>query len=108
MTSVTTIPTGPYALHAFVYPTREVHRLEPYGRVTFRFIYQNRPPEARYAVVGHYNAAAHTDEFLVWDLFKALKKSSDGDLIEPRPRLRHDDLNAAIMATVLLFGSETP
>jgi hypothetical protein len=98
-------PTGPYALHAFVYPTRDVQRLEPYGRVSFQHIYQARPPEARYAIAGYYNVVAGGDEFLVWDLFGTMKRQDGGKVIEPLPKFRHADLDAAIMATVLTFGS---
>lgn len=94
---------GPYKLHAYVL-NGHVIRMSPFGRVTFTRIYQNRPKEARYAVAGHYSVELHADRFIAWDLFNVLKDPNSGLAAEPKPRLTHTDLDAAIMATVLLYN----
>jgi hypothetical protein len=93
---------GPYMLRAYVRHGQVLRFEEKLGRMTFTRIYQNRPNEARYAIAGHYSVVTHADEFLVWDLFE-VKKDPDNQIVEPRLRLRHDDLDAAIMAAVLLY-----
>jgi hypothetical protein len=95
-----------YALHAYVLADRTVQRFDPFGRTTFHKIYQERPPEARYAIVADYNVELHRDRFLVWDLFKTLKRDGYKHLVPPEPRLTHGNLKAALMATVMLFGGE--
>lgn len=93
-----------YALHAYVMPG-QVQRLEPHGRVTFVHIYQNRPPDARYAVAEEYK-----NKFIVWDLFETTVRITGAQILASptpaAPRFTHDDLDAAIAATVLLYGKE--
>lgn len=73
------------------------------GRVTFAWIYQNRPNEARYAIVSTWDCNTHRWQYEVLDLFSTLKDQSNG-LTPPTPRWVHEELSAAIMATVLMYG----
>lgn len=102
MAAATSTPSGPYRLHAFI-QHGNVIRYEPMGGVSFTHIYQSRPNDARYAVAGHYSVALHDRTYLVWDLYGVLKDPVDHKLLEPKPVLKHDDLDAAIMAAVLLY-----
>lgn len=96
-----------YGVRAWIMQDRSVRRVEPYSRVTFRQIYQNRPDEAHYVVAAYYNVALSTDRYVVWDLFEAVRNGVAGhNVYAPKPRLTHDDLDAAITATVMLYGKE--
>ena len=102
MAVATQTPSGPYRLHAFI-QHGNVIRYEPMGGVSFTHIYQSRPNEARYAVAGHYSAELHDRTYLVWDLYGVLRDPLSSLVAEPEPVLKHDDLDAAIMAAVLLY-----
>jgi len=78
---------------------------DPPPTASFAQIYQSRPRDCRYAVVAMWDVARYADRFYVFDLFN-VKKTPKNELVVPRPRLVHDHLDAAIMATVLLYNKE--
>lgn len=92
-----------YHIHAYVCAGGVHKRQSVQGRVTFAWVYQNRPNEARYAVVSTWNCIAHTWRYEVLDLFNVMKDPAN-NLIPPAPRWMHEELSAAIMATVLMYG----
>ena len=106
MARVTTVPLrNHYKLFAWVCGADCVRRMEqPSARAPFHHIYQNRPKDCRYAVCGEYDMATGADRYFVWDLFNVMKDPSDGSVITPKPRLTHSDLDAIIMATVMLYN----
>lgn len=71
--------------------------------VTFTWIFQNRPKDCRYAVTSQWDIARHEHRYFVFDLFDVMV-GPDSDVQAPRPRFTHSDLEAAIMATVLLYN----
>jgi hypothetical protein len=73
---------------------------------TFTQIYQQRPADCRYAVVSQWSMAQHVDAYFTFDLLNVEKHRDTGEVIEPKPRIAHYDLDAAIMATVLLYNKE--
>lgn len=79
---------------------------DPPPTVNFAQVYLKRPPDCRYAIVGKWNYPTGADRFYTFDLFAVKKNSDNGELLTPLPRLRHDDLDAIIMATVLLYNSK--
>ncbi|WP_309646038.1 hypothetical protein [Phenylobacterium sp.] len=97
---------GRYQLHAYVCGVDCVRRYDNLGTVTFTKIYQQRPKNCRYAVAGSWDIAINAERYLVWDLFTTMRKGAHGELITPKPKLQHHDLDAAVMATVLLYGEE--
>jgi hypothetical protein len=92
-----------YVLQAYV-ASGSVKRLTPISTVTFTQVYQGRTQEYRYAVAGQWDVAEHAWRYLVWDLFDAMLQDPFNQLIPPAPRLTHTDLDAAIMATVMLYN----
>lgn len=104
----TTLPgvgSDRYQLHAYV-ASGKVIRRTPSSTATFTQVYQLRLSDYRYAVVSQWDCAEHSWRYLVWDLFNVKKWVGDyGEtLITPAPRLTHTDLDAAIMATVMLYN----
>jgi hypothetical protein len=97
-----------YRVYAYVCSVTCVRRVDqdPPPSATFTQIYRLRPADCRYAVVGVWDFNLNSDRFIVWDLFNVLKNPATGNLAMPRPRLQHTDLDAAIMATVLLYNKE--
>lgn len=98
--------TSRYLAHAYVCDASCVKRLPGIGSVSFSWVYQHRPKACRYAVVSQWDVVKHADQFIVWDLFEALRRLPSGELLPPKPRLVHDDLDAAIMATAMLYDME--
>lgn len=97
-----------YRLHAYVCGPGCVRWSDQHSTVTFEWIYLNRPDECRYAVAGKWSTKKHGEEVLVWDLFDARQTRTRGKitLIPPRPKIRTDELDAAIMASSMLYDSE--
>jgi hypothetical protein len=94
-----------FRLHAYVCSVTCVKRSgDPPPTVNFAQIYLQRPIDCRYAVAGIWNCGR--ERYYVFDLFEVKKNSDNGELLTPMPRLVHDDLDAAIMATVLLYNKE--
>lgn len=91
-----------YRIRAWVSPDG-YHPPPTDSTVTFKWIYQNRPNGPRYAVGSYWNVEHHRDHFLVWDLFNVMRDPGSGHVVEPHPTLTHHDLDAAVMATVLLY-----
>lgn len=96
-----------YRCHAFVCSVTCVKRTDrdPPPTATFQQIYRQRPADCRYVVVGVWapDPSKNCERFAVFDLFE-VKKDQFNVLIEPKPRFMVDDLDAAIMATVLLYN----
>jgi hypothetical protein len=94
-----------FRLYAYVCSVTCVKRSgDPPPTVNFAQVYLKRPPDCRYAIVGKWNYPTHGDRYYVFDLFEVKKNNDNGELLTPMPRLVHDDLDAAIMATVLLYN----
>jgi hypothetical protein len=75
---------------------------------TFTQIYQQRPADCRYAIVSQWSLARHVDAYFVFDLFEVKKDASTGELIEPKPRLSHYDLDAAISGRFMTCAATSP
>lgn len=96
-----------FHLHAYVCSGVCVHRMstdDSHPTRNFTQVFVKRPNKCRYAVVGQWTSQQR-QVFLVFDLFKVDKvpKLGGDELITPEPVLTHDDLDAAIMGTVLLY-----
>lgn len=94
-----------FRLYAYVCSVTCVKRTDrdPPPTANFAQVYLGRPVDCRYAVVSIWDYCKG-DRFYVFDLFEVKKNSDNGELLTPTPRLVHDDLDAAIMATVLLYN----
>lgn len=102
-------PTGNrYHLHAYVCGGACVRRVDTSDppTCTFRQVFTNRPDGCRYAVVSQWDMMGNKSRYLVFDLFRTNAKFSNdaAAIIPPKPRLVHDDLDAAIMGTVMLYN----
>jgi hypothetical protein len=93
-----------YRIHAYVRAGGIIRRHSVTSRVTFKWVYQNRPDECRYAVISAWDNQVRAWRYGVLDLFNVLKDSETNELIPPEPRWKSDDCSAAIMTTVLLYG----
>lgn len=78
-----------------------------FQRVTFQHVYARRPDNCRYAVVSTWDQNTCSRQYEVLDLFNVLKDGMN-KLTPPAPRWINEDLNAAIMTTVLLYGTPQP
>lgn len=90
-----------YQLHAYVCAPGCVHWTEWMGTVSFRWIYMSRPNDCRYAVASKWN-----EQVLVWDLYSVEKFTATDELITPDPMRVHESVDAAIMATALLYDEK--
>lgn len=93
-----------YRIHAYVRHGAVHKRQSMLGRVTFPWVYQHRPEEYRYAVVSRWDVNTRSWRYEVLDLFEVLKDPMN-KLTPPAPRWTHEDLSAAIMTTLLMYGS---
>lgn len=95
-------------LWAFICSHTCVKRMDgdPPPTATFAQIYQQRPPDCRYAILSRWDLVNHFDCYYAVDLFEVKRDLNTNELITPPSRLRHDDLDAIIMATVLLYNKE--
>lgn len=98
---------GRYKMHAYVCGQACVKRASPpISSCDFHTIWIQRPEDCRYAVVSEWDVVEHRDRFIVFDLFEAgvdWGGKGTGKAIEPVPTTMTDDLDAAIMATSLLY-----
>lgn len=92
-----------YTLYAYVCNGACVRRSDVDGTVAFEAVFVKRPQDCRYAIVGLWDVVSHGERILVWDLFETLQKARSGKLIEPKPLMQCDDVDQAIMATLMLF-----
>ena len=76
------------------------------GTVSFTWLFQHRPPECRYSVAGQWSAGDNAERIVVFDMYH-INKRLDGSLVTPRPVGVHWDVDAAIMATAMLYGDES-
>lgn len=95
-----------FRLWAFVCGQTCVRRMDgdPPPTATFQQIYQQRPADCRYAVTSLWLEGR--DWFGVFDLFDVKVAPQTNDVETPKARLVHHDLEAAIMATVMLYNKE--
>ena len=92
-----------FTLHAYVCGSACVKTLPVEGTVTFGWVYRNRPDNCRYAVVRQ-----PLGDYLVWDLYNAVHPAPQWgagsvQLRIPKTRLTHTDLDAALVATLMLY-----
>lgn len=95
-----------YTLYAYVCGGACVKRSDVDGTVSFMQVFMKRPSECRYAVVGMWDVATHGEVILVWDLFETMQKQRSGKLVAPQPLMVCDDVDQAIMATLILFDMD--
>jgi hypothetical protein len=93
-----------YRLHAFVCGTSCVKHYDMMGTVPFSWVWQHRPDNCRYAVAGHYDSQVREDRVIVWDLHTVVTKPPLFEPIEPDPVATHTTVDAAIMATAMLYN----
>lgn len=93
-----------YRIHAYVRQGAIYKRDSVQGRVTFAWVYQNRPKSCRFAIVSVWDRSTRSWLYEALDMY-GVQKLND-ELITPVPRLTHHDLDAALMATLLLYDKE--
>lgn len=103
-----TLTSSQYRLHAYVCGEGCVKWSDQISTVSYDWIYMNRPAECRYAVAGQWSVPKHGEEVVVWDLFDTQQRMVRGHLtlIPPKPMFEVDDLDAAIMATNMLYAGD--
>jgi hypothetical protein len=89
-----------YLLHAYVCGESCVRWSNDIGWVTFSQVYRDRPNNCRFAV-----AEEKPDQIIVWDLFDVMQTPSYR-LITPEPFGLHTTIDAAVMATQMLYDTE--
>lgn len=90
-----------YLVHAYV-GDGEVHRTDEMGTVTFTWLFQHRPKDCHFVVASQWDVRRHDRKYIVWDLYKTRMNRWTKHIQTPKPRLIHTDLDAAIMAAVML------
>lgn len=95
-----------YRLLAYVCGHDCVRRIDDEATRTISRIFIERPSDCRYAVVGRYNIVQHADDVLVFDLYRLTQKTRSGLIEDPDPISVHTDLDAAIMATAMLYEDD--
>lgn len=95
-----------YRIHAFVRQGTIINRDSVRGRVTFAWVYQNRPKNCRFAVVSQWDTTSHCWRYEALDMYGVQKEPQTQSLITPKPKLTHTDKDAALMATLLLYNAE--
>jgi hypothetical protein len=93
-------------LHAYVCGNACLQKVDNEGTMSFTMVFMKRPADCRYAIVTRYNIATHTDEVVVWDLFEAQENLRTGKLMPPAPARVCDSIDAAIMATFMLYEDD--
>jgi hypothetical protein len=96
---------GHFKLYAYVCGTACVEKPDVDGTVTFLMVFMKRPQHCRYAVVGEWDVATHSERILVFDMFEA-KIRGAATLITPEPKAVFDDVDQAIMATMLMYEQD--
>ncbi len=95
-----------YRLHAYVCAKNCVHYQDAMGTVTFKWIYQNRPDNCRYAVADYYAVDKHKPIVVVWDMHNVTLRMPTLEPLPPPPISKHEDVDAAIMATALRYDED--
>jgi hypothetical protein len=93
-----------YRIHAYIRQGSITKRFVD-GRVTFAWVYQNRPAQHQFAVVSVWDTNTRNWLYEVIDLYK-VKKRQDNQLVPPKPRLTHTDKDAALMAALLIYNAD--
>jgi len=97
-----------YQLYAYVCGNGCAQKPDVDGTVTFMAVFLKRPRECRYAVVGAWDVDQHRERILVWDLDDTRMRRHGGTRVYPPPTLHeYDDVDQAIMATMMLYGGES-
>jgi hypothetical protein len=94
-----------YKLHAYVCGPDCVVRPNIKGTVSFNYVLLNRPNECRYAVAGTWDTRKHGERVVVWDLYN-VDMNRLGNFVTPKPVWVHDDVDAAVMATGMLYDED--
>lgn len=97
-------PPGKYHLYAYVAQGSVFRLPDDQATTSFQWIFQRRPQGHRYAVAGIWDVTLHGDRYLVWDLLPDSGMNIT-NMQAPRPRLTHTDLDAAIIGSLMLYGS---
>lgn len=112
MMAITTTPNAKpgearFRLRAYVCAAGDVRMPRDSEGVTMTFeqIYVTRPVNCRYAIAGWWAIDRYAYRFVTFDLFGVLIDQLNGKALTPKPRLEHDDFDALVMATVLLYDS---
>jgi hypothetical protein len=93
-------------LHAYVCGNACVQPVDNMGTVTFTWLFLHRPADCRYAIVSQWDVKAHADKVLVFDLYETQENIKSGRLVTPAPVRVCDSIDAAIMATTLLYEDD--
>jgi hypothetical protein len=95
-----------FKLHAYVCGNACLQTVDNEGTVSFMMVFMRRPADCRYAICTRYNVQTHLDEVVVWDLYEVMQQVSTGKLITPEPIRVCDNIDAAIMATFMLYEDD--
>lgn len=95
-----------YKLHAYVCGNACLQQVDNEGTISFTMAFMKRPADCRYAIVTRYNIDIHAEEVIVWDLYEAMENLKTGKLEPPDPVRVCDSLDAAIMATFMLYEDD--
>jgi hypothetical protein len=68
-------------------------------------IWMKRPQHCRYAIVGEWDVATHCERILVFDMYDT-KIRGTVTLVPPKPRMICNDVDQAIMATMMLYEQD--
>lgn len=94
---------GRYQLHAYVCGSACVRASDVDGTVTFMQVFLKRPTGCRYAIVSEWDVADSCERVLVWDLDDTRMRTGGSRVYPPPPMRVFDDVDQAIMATVMLY-----
>lgn len=92
-----------FRLHAYVCGNACLQTPDVDGTMSFNMIFVKRPDNCRYAIVTRYSVDKHDDEVMVWDMFDAMENIRTGVISPPDPVRVAGTVDAAIMATFLLY-----
>lgn len=106
MAAINRSRVGRYVLYAYVCGAGCVQMADVEGTVTFTQIFMKRPSECRYAVVGYWDVVEHKERVLVWDMFDSRINTTGSKVFPPLPVRVCDDVDQAIMATLMLYDQE--
>lgn len=90
-----------YLLHAYVCGEGCVKWNDNIGMVTFSRVFVDRPNNCRFAV-----AEEKPERVIVWDLYNVEQTVRSGKLVTPQPFGVHTTVDAAVMATQMLYDTE--
>lgn len=97
---------GHYKIHAYVCGAGCLKLPDVDGVVNFETVYTKRPDGCRYVVVGQWSVAKHGEIYEVVDLYAVSFKGLTKRIVMPSALLICEDLDAAIMAAMMLYEGE--